>query len=238
MALPSGFARGLQRALGLESVKLDQPTRRSGPSWLLNPRRLEIVLTAAAYPGVHLRSASRLLLSPLPSLRFHVERLAGHGLLRTRRAGNRVLLFIPGQYPVWAEPFLAAWEDPLDRRVLTLIRDHPGIPRSTLGRQIVPDSGILERSIERLRGIKAVRVRGAREGRHFSVTVAWSRFERICHEGTPDRLQTFLALLTSEDLHPLLEEMTSDRARVSVDAPRSRIRFTLPLDPLTRDTTT
>ena len=234
MALPSGFARGLQRALSLESVKLDQPTRRSGPSWLLNARRLEIVLTAAAYPGVHLRSASRLLLSPLPSLRFHVERLAGHGLLRTRRLGNRVLLFIPGQFPAWAEPFLAAWEEPLDRRVLSLIRDHPGIPRSTLGRQIVPDSGILERSLVRLHGIGAVRSRGAREGRHFSATVAWGRFERLCRDGKPDRLQTFLSLLASEDLHPLLEEMTEDRARVSVDAPRTRIRFSLPLNPLTR----
>ncbi len=235
MAAPSGFARGLQRALSLESVQLDQPTRRSGPSWLLNPRRLEIVLTAAAYPGVHLRSASRLLLSPLPSLRFHVERLAAHGLLRTRRLGNRVLLFVPGQFPASAEPFLAAWEEPLDRRVLALIRRHPGIARSTLGRQIVPDSGILERSTDRLRAIGAVRVRGSREGRHFSVTVAWDRFEKSCHEGVPDRLQTFLSVLASEDLHPLLEEMSSDHARISVDAPRTRIRFSLPLDPLTRD---
>jgi hypothetical protein len=235
VAVSSGFARGLERALSLESVKLDQPTRRSGPSWLLNPRRLEIVLTATAYPGVHLRSASRLLLSPLPSLRFHVERLAGHGLLRTRHLGNRVLLFLPGQFPVWAEPFLAAWEEPLDRRVLTLIRDHPGIPRATLGRQIVPDSGVLERCLARLHATGAVRVRGSREGRHFSTTVAWERFERICHEGIPDRLQTFLSVLADDDLHPLLEELTSDRARVSVDAPRSRIRFSLPLDPLTRE---
>ncbi len=236
MAVPSGFARGLQRALSLESVQLEQPTRRSGPSWLLNPRRLEIVLTAAAYPGAHLRSASRLLMSPLPSLRFHVERLAAHGLLRTRRLGNRVLLFVPGQFPPWAEPFLAAWEEPLDRRVLTLVRDHPGISRGTLGRQIVPDSGILERSLARLHAVGAVRVRGSREGRRFSVTVAWERFERLCHEGVPDRLQTFLALLADEDLHPLLEEMSADHARVSVDAPRTRIRFSLPLDPLRPET--
>ena len=232
MAVPSGFARGLQRALSLESVQLDQPTRRSGPSWLLNPRRLEIVLTAAAYPGVHLRSASRLLMSPLPSLRFHVERLAAHGLLRTRRLGNRVLLFVPGQFPAWAEPFLAAWEEPLDRRVLTLVRGHPGISRATLGRQIVPDSGILERSLARLHAIGAVRVRGSREGRRFSATVAWDRFERLCDEGVPDRLQTFLSLLADEDLHPLLEEMSADRARVSVDPPPMRIRFSLPLNPL------
>ena len=163
-----------------------------------------------------------------------MERLAGHGLLRTRRLGNRVLLFVPGQFPVWAEPFLAAWEEPLDRRVLILIRDHPGIPRATLRRQIVPDSGILERSLARLHGIGAVRSRGGREGRRFSVTVAWERFERLCHEGRADRLQAFLSLLASEDLHPLLEEMTEDRARVSVDAPRTRIRFSLPLDPLAR----
>ncbi len=235
MALPTGFARGLERALGLESVKLDQPTRRSGPSWLLNARRLEIVLTAAAYPGIHLRSASRLLLSPLPSLRFHVQRLAAHGLLRTRPAGNRVALFVPGQFPAWAEPFLVAWEEPLDRRVLTMIRDHPGVPRITLGRQVVPDSGFLDRSLTRLHAVRAVRVRGAREGRHYSATAAWSRFEALCRDGRADRLQVFLNLLGGEDLHPLLEEMTADRARVSVDGPRARVRFTLPLDPLTRE---
>lgn len=235
MAAPSGFARGLQRALGLESVKLDQPTRRAGPSWLLNPRRLEILLTAAAYPGVHLRSSSRLLLSPLPTLRFHVERLSAHGLLRMRRLGNRILLFVPGQFPARVEPFLAAWADPLDRRVLEIVRSHPGVLRSTLGRQIVPNAGVLERSIERLRKLGTLRVRGARDGRRLYVTAAWRRFEALCESGMADRLQALLSLLEAEGLHPLLEELTSDRARVSVDAPRSRIRFTLPLNPLRRE---
>ena len=235
MASPSGFARGLQRALGVETVKLEQPTRRAGPSWLLNPRRLELVLTAAAYPGVHLRSASRLLLSPLPTLRFHVERLAGHGLVRTRRLGNRVLLFVPGQYPARFEPFLAAWEDPLDRRVLEIVRGHTGVLRSTLSRQVVPDAGVVDRSLAGLRRLGAVRVRGTREGRRIYLTVAWRRFEIACEKGMADRLQVLLSLLGGEDLHPMLEELTADRARVSVDGPRSRIRFTVPLNPLRRD---
>ncbi len=237
VAVATGVARGLQRALSLESVKLEQPSRRPGTSWLLNPRRLEIVLTAAAYPGIHLRSASRLLLSPLPSLRFHVERLVAHNLLRTRRMGNRMLLFLPGQYPPSVEPFLAVWEDPLDRRVLQIIRAHPSIARPVLGRQIVPDSGILDRSLARLRKVGAVRVRGTREPRHFEVTTGWRRFEALCNRSTADRLQGFLALLEAEDLHPLLEELRTDRARISVDAPRARIRFTLPLNPLAREPT-
>ncbi len=235
MAVPSGVARGLERVLRLESVQLEQPSRRPGTSWLLNPRRLEIVLTAAAYPGIHLRSASRLLLSPLPSLRFHIERLAAHNLLRTRRMGNRVLLFLPGQYPPAVEPFLAVWEAPLDRRVLQILREHPGIPRPVLARQILPDSGILDRSLARLRKVGAVRVRGSRDRRRFEVTAGWQRFESLCHRSTADRLQGFLSLLEGEGLHPLLEELRTDRARISVDAPRSRIRFTLPLDPLIRD---
>ncbi len=232
VAAPAGLAKGLQRALSLESVKLDQPSRRSGTSWLLNPRRLEIILTAAAYPGIHLRSASRLLLSPLPSLRFHVERLARHNLLRTRRVGNRVLLFLPGQFPPSAEPLLAVWEDPLDRRVLEIVRGHPGVTRPLLGRQIVPDSGVLERSLVRLRKVGAVRVRGARDRRRFEVTAGWRRFESLCEKGMADRLQAFLTLLDAEDLHPLLEELRVDQARVSVDGPRARLRFTLPLNPL------
>lgn len=232
VAIPSGVARGLQRALSLESVTLDQPSRRPGPSWLLNPRRLEIVLTAAAYPGIHLRAASRLLLSPLPSLRFHVERLTGHGLLRMRKMGNRVLLFVPGQFPPSVEPFLAVWEDPLDRRVLQIVRAHPGVSRALLGRQIVPDSGVLERSLARLRAVGAVRIRGSREGRRFELTAGWRRFEDQCQKGMADRLQVFLSLLEAEGLRPLLEELRTDEARVGVDGPRSRIRFTLPLNPL------
>lgn len=232
MAAASGFAKGLQRALGLESVTLEQPGRRAGASWLLNPRRLEILLTAAAYPGVHLRSASRLLLSPLPTLRFHVDRLARHGLLRTRRMGNRVLLFVPGQFPARFEPFLAAWQEPLDRRVLELVAGHPGTLRATLGRQVVPDSKVLETSVTRLRKLGALRVRGSRGSRRYYVTAAWSRFAATCEKGTPDRLQVLLSLLAGEDMHPHLEEITSRRARISVDGPRSRIRFTLPLNPL------
>ena len=132
------------------------------------------------------------------------------------------------------EPFLAVWEDPLDRRVLEIVRAHPGISRTLLGRQIVPDSGILERSLARLRAVGAVRTRGSREGRRFEVTAGWRRFEDLCGKGMPDRLQILLSLLEAEDLHPLLEELRTDEARVSVDGPRSRIRFTLPLNPLGR----
>ncbi len=232
MAPPTGFARGLERALGLEAVELEQPVRVAGTSWLLNPRRLEIVLTAAAYPGVHLRSASRLLLSPLPSLRFHVERLTAQGLVRTRRLGNRVALFLPRQFPTRMEPFLGVWQDPLDRRVLQLIRGRPGIPRSALGRQFVPNSGFLERSLARLRRCGAVRSRGEKGRRRYWTTTAWRGFERYCRNKTANRLQILLSLLDSQGLRPFIEEMSTDHVRVSVDGPRSRIRFALPLNPL------
>lgn len=232
VAPSTGFARGLERALGLETVKLEQPVRVAGTSWLLSPRRLEIVLTAAAYPGVHLRSASRLLLSPLPSLRFHVERLAAEGLVRTRRLGNRVALFLPRQFPARMEPFLGVWQDPLDRRVLQLIRGHPGIARAALGRQVVPDSGFLERSLARLRRCGAIRSRGRKGAWRYWTTAAWKRFERYCRNNTSSRLQTLLGILDAQGLRPFIEEMSTDHVRVSVDGPRSRIRFALPLNPL------
>lgn len=235
VSVPTGLARGLQRALSLESVRLDVPYHRPGPAWLLNPRRLELVLTAAAYPGVHLRSASRLLLSPLPSLRFHVRRLAEHGLLHTWTSGGRVHLSIPGMYPARVEPFLALWEDPFDRRVLRLIRERPGVHRDALGRQIVPDPRSLERAFKRLLACGAIRMKTSKEGRRFWATAAWNKFERVCHDGVADRLQCFLNLLESEGLHPILEEVSTDRVRMSVDGPRFRIRFALPLNPLTRD---
>lgn len=235
MAAPTGLARGLQRLLSVESIELDVPYRRPGPASLLNPRRLEIVLTAAAYPGVHLRSASRLLLSPLPSLRFHVEKLRERGLLRLLESAGRAHLFLTGMYPPRFEPFLAAWEDPLLRRVVSMIRDHPGIDGDSLRRQIVPDGKALRRALRALRACKAIRESVSRKGHRYWTTAAWRAFESVCDRGSGDRLQRFLSVLREEGLHPLLEEMAVDRARISVDGPRFRIRFSLPLDPLRRE---
>ena len=124
--------------LDVEAIRLDQPPWPTGRRLLLNPRRLEIILAAAAYPGTHLRSLSRLLVSPLPSLRFHVDKLERAGLVRVRRDGRRASLFLPSLWAPRFEPLLAVWEDPVDRRVMELVRASPGVPESALRRQIVP----------------------------------------------------------------------------------------------------
>ncbi len=90
-------------------------------------------------------------------------------------------------------------------------------------------------TLRRLLAAEAVRSRGSGPGRRYWVTAQWSRFERRCHDGVPERLQRFLLLLRGEGLHPILEEATADRARMSVDGPRFRIRFALSLDPMLRD---
>lgn len=133
------------------------------------------------------------------------------------------------------EPFLAVWEDPFDQRVLRLIRERPGIPREALRRQVVPDSRPLERSLSRLLACGAIRMKTSDVGRRFWSSADWRKFEKLCLDGVPDRLQRFLDLLESEGLHPVLEEVSTDRVRMSVDGPRFRIRFALPLNPVTRD---
>jgi len=185
VASPPRIAAKLRSILDVQDIPIDRPARRSGRAWLLNPRRLEIVLTAAAYPGVHLRSASRLLLQPLPSLRYHVLRLERERFVATRRSGGRTSLFIPGMYPKNFETLLVAWED----------RD--AVPEGTPARM-----------------------------RHA--------FERLCHDKTAARLETFLGLLRRDDLHPEAEPLDRGRFRVTVDGPRARIRFVLPLDPIAR----
>jgi hypothetical protein len=161
--------------------------------------------------------------------------LEEQGLLRTWKSGSRVHLFVPGMYPLRVEPFLALWEDPFDRRVIRLIGEHPGLTREALGRQIVPNASVLERSLKRLLGFGVVRSTGSVQGRRFWVTASWKNFESLCQKGIPDRLQRFLSLLEAEGLRPVLEEMSPDRVQMSVDGPRFRIRFALPLNPLTRD---
>lgn len=228
---PSGLAKGLERVLGLEPL-VTEARWTPASSLLLNPRRLEIVLAAAAYPGVHLRSASKLLLSPLPSLRFHVRRLEAEGLARVRRVGNRAALFVPGTFPAWAEPLLVLWQDSLDRHVLELIQNHPGATEADLARQLVVEGPALGSSLGRLVSCGAVRRRSARGTRSYETAAPWHKLETLCRDRVADRLQVFLALLNREGLHPMLEEASTSRARLSLDGPRFRIRLTLPLDPL------
>lgn len=227
----SGLAKGLQRALGLEPL-VAEPRWAPGSSLLLNPRRLEILLAAAAYPGVHLRSASKLLLSPLPSLRFHVRRLEAARIVRTRQVGSRKALFVPGTFPPWAEVPLIAWQDPLDRQVLEIIRGRPGIEEADVARHLVASRPVLGGSLSRLVASGAVR-RRTRDGvRSYATTARWGRLESVCREKVADRLQIFLGTLNAQGLHPTLEEAGTSYARLSLDGPRFRIRLTLPLNPL------
>src|SRR6266540_7271637 len=121
VAAPRGIARKIRTILDVQDVPMTPPARRGGRSWLLHPRRLEVLLAAAAYPGLHLRSASRLLLQPLPSLRYHVEQLVEQGFLERRRYGGRTALFASGVYPRTSERFLVAWEDPIERAILVAL---------------------------------------------------------------------------------------------------------------------
>ncbi len=208
------------------------PARRGGRSWLLHPRRLEVLLAAAAYPGLHLRSASRLLLQPLPSLRYHVEQLVEQGFLERRRYGGRTALFASGVYPRTSERFLVAWEDPIERAILVALAGKRTDVDVVAEAARLPVPSLLGR-LRRLAAIGAVRIS---EGavRRISLTPEWRAFERDCHARTGARLDRFLNLLERDDLHPTAETLDRGRARITVDGPRSRIRFVLPLDPIAR----
>lgn len=234
MAGPSGIARRLRDALDLEATPIGREARSPGRAWLLNPRRLEIVLAAAAYPGIHLRSASRLLLQPLPSLRFHVRQLGFQRLLESRRLQGRTGLFLPGLYPHAVESFLVAWEDPMSRAILKGLRAESPTTVEAIAKRHGLSARALARHVTRLRSIGAVRSAGTKTPR-LSLSRRWEGFERTCREGRSGRLDRLLALLRREDLHPTAEDLGDGRYRIQVDGPRSRIRFVLPLDPIARD---
>lgn len=227
-----GVARKLRDALEIQSAELDRPGRRPGPAWLLNPRRLEIVLAAAAYPGLHLRSASRLLLSPLPTLRYHVKILEAHRLLAARRRGSRVHLFLPSMFPEPVERFLEAWQDPEGRRVLAVLREGASRGVSELADATRIPLPSVRRLASRLAEQGAIRGVGARGESLYRLSPAWRAFERLCLTETLERLERFLAILRADDLHPVVESQDGDRARIVVDGRRFRIRFVLPLNPL------
>jgi len=233
VALPTGIARKIRTILDVQDVPMTPPARRGGRSWLLHPRRLEVLLAAAAYPGLHLRSASRLLLQPLPSLRYHVAQLVDQGFVEQRRYARRTALFAAGMYPRTSEPFLVAWEDPTDRRILVALTGRQSTKVDVIAEVTHLRVPTLMVRIQRLAGIGAIQVSGGGVLR-ISLTRQWRAFERDCHTRTGARLDRFLGLLERDDLHPAAEILDHGRARIAVDGPRSRIRFVLPLDPIAR----
>lgn len=231
VATPS-IARALQRVLELEILPPSGTIRPPGPTALLNPRRLELLLTAAAYPGIHLRSAARLLLLSLDALRGHAARLEAEGVLRRDRMGRRVCLFVPGMFGPTAERLLTSWSEPTDRRVLGALRSRGPANRADLAASTHLHPHALDRVLRRLVSAGAIRLRPTGAGTVVALTPAWRRFERECRVRVHDRLDRFSALLEAQALRPEVEEVEGTRARYRVDGPRGRVRFVLPLDPL------
>ncbi|OGS49253.1 MAG: hypothetical protein A3K68_06135 [Euryarchaeota archaeon RBG_16_68_13] len=230
----AGIAKSLRRTLDLEVLPGNVAPRAPGPAILLNPRRLEIVLTAAVYPGIHLRSAARLLLSSLPTIRHHVQVLESAGTLRTVPRGRRLHLFVPGLFSPREETILLIWDDPRDRSVLRAVTGRPGIRRRELSGKIVASPSSLDRSIRRLRDAGVVRDRSGSGVQKLWPTSAWRDFERSSVAGAAARTERFLALLANHGLRPALDRTEGTVARISVDGPRGRVRFAFPANPLRR----
>ena len=128
---------------------------------------------------------------------------------------------------------MVAWEDPIDRAILLALvprRTTRADPIAKAARLALP---ALTVRLRRLDAIGAVRFDQHAVPR-VSLTKPWRAFERECHERTGARLDRFLGLLERDDLHPAAETLDRGRVRITVDGPRSRIRFVLPLDPIAR----
>lgn len=233
VVVPSGIGRLLRGVLDVESVPQIVVGHRTGRAILLNPRRLEIVLAGAAYPGLHLRSASRLLLQPLPSLRFHVKALKSHRLLETRTYFSRMALFVPALYPTSVEPFLVAWEDPPLRDILKRLNIESAMTIEAIANEVRATPASVARGADRLRLIGALRL--IDRGRKISLSHRWRAFEALCGNERSKRSDRMVSLLAEADLHPTAAEQSDGICRFEVDGPRSRIRFSLPLDPLARE---
>jgi len=208
------------------------PGRPARTSVLLNPRRLEVLLAAASYPGIHLRSLSRLLLSSLPALRHHVGVLEAEGLVRTVRRGRRAHVFVTSLVPPREEAFLLILGDPVDRRVIVRVGAGPGAGRRELAAGLRMSRSTLDRSLRRLETAATLRVT-RRSGRaRVWPSAAWRRFEASCAEAAEGRIARFAAVLEKQGLHPAVEPSEPGRARILVDGPRGRLRFVYVANPL------
>ena len=105
---------------------------------------------------------------------------------------------------------------------------------ASMQRQIAPAlQKIQAQGVSSGAAIGAVRLSGSAVPR-VALTREWRAFERDCHARIAARLDRFLGLLQRDDLHPVAETFDRGRARITVDGPRSRILFVLPLDPIAR----
>src|SRR6266566_3362869 len=161
------------------------------------------------------------------------SRLVDEGFIECRRYGGRTALFASGMYPRTSERFLVAWEDPIDRAILLALGG-----RRTTGADLVAEAArlALPTVMVRLRRLAAIGAVGFNRDAvpRVSLTKPWRAFERECHARTGARLECFVGLLERDYLHPAAEPLDRGRVGITVDGPRSRIRFVLPLDPIAR----
>jgi DNA-binding transcriptional ArsR family regulator len=135
-------------------------------------------------------------------------------------------------FPATWERLLAAWQDPDGRRTISVLREKGPLSVGKLRSAMGKSPRDLSRTVSWLRRQGVIRMVRSRGELEYGLSQGWVTFERHCRKDTQARLATFLAVLRADDLHPVVESIGGDRARVAVDGRRSRIRFVLPLDPL------
>src|SRR3990172_7861555 len=92
---PKSVGRAFQRALGSEFVLPEVEPREAGTSLLMNPRRQRVFEYVWNHPCSHLRRISRDMRIPPQSLRWHLIRLRGGGILASRTLKGKTVYFAP-----------------------------------------------------------------------------------------------------------------------------------------------
>lgn len=220
MPTSSRVGPALRRALG-EPPSVEATPRASGPSVLLNRRRLEVFWEVARRPGIHARELGRATSVPLQSLLWHLRALEGAGLVRSRRLGKFTILSVPGTVPDSHVPALAALDIVRHAAIARTVLQAPR-SRRELSRTLKTYPQALDGALRSMRGLGLLE-RDAR-GLWFPGPNLFEILD-AASSGRSARLDRLFALLARDGLDPAVVRKEDPWWYLEVNGPRRRIEL-------------
>ena len=224
-----GVGRALQRALGAGFVLPDVEPREGGTSLLMNTRRQRVFEYVWNHPCAHLRRMSRELRIPPQSLRWHLLRLSGAGLLASRTVKGKTVYYLPWAVREGDVPLLASLSNGMRGRIVRLVAQEHRITQSevfrtlkTYQQAVLPPLG----DLTRLGLLKTWKEDGKR---FYELGDAYARLRADYDAATPERLDRLMVVLKRDGVSPKMQTRGDHEVQVQVSngLQNSVLRFRL-----------
>ena len=222
-----GVGRALQRALGTEFVLPEVEPREGGTSLLMNPRRQRVFEYVWNHPCSHLRRMSRELRIPPQSLRWHLLRLTGAGLLASRTVKGKTVYFAPWALRDDDVPLFASLSNGMRGRIVRLVAQEHRVTQSEVFRALKTYQQAVLPPLGDLTRLGLLRTWKEDGKRFYELGEAYGRLQGNYAAASVERLDRLLAVLKHDGVSPKVQSRGDREVHVQVSngVQKSVLRF-------------